>query len=87
MFYIVGTIVQMLACTGVYKVQNTTIKSSPESTPIVKPLGKPLTCQLSSPGLVKSGRKWTKGESRGLDNGLVWPELRPIGFNNKEVEC
>jgi len=37
-------------------------------------------------GPVKSGRKRTKGESRGLDNGLVRPELRPIGFNDKGVE-
>jgi len=37
-------------------------------------------------GPVKSGRKRTKEKGRGLDKGLVWPELRPIGFNNKGVE-
>jgi len=37
-------------------------------------------------GLVKSGRKQTKEKGRGLDKGLVWPQLRPIGFNNKGVE-
>ena len=38
-------------------------------------------------GPVKSGRKWTKEKGRGLDKGLVRPELRPIGFNDKGVEC
>jgi len=37
-------------------------------------------------GLVKSGRKRTKEKGRGLDKGLVRPELRPIGFNDKGVE-
>jgi len=37
-------------------------------------------------GLVKSGRKQTKEKGRGLDKGLVQPELRPIGFNDKGVE-
>jgi len=37
-------------------------------------------------GPVKSGRKQTKEKGRGLDKGLVWPELRPIGFNDKGVE-
>ena len=40
--------------------------------------------QVSSP--VKSGRKRTKEKGRGLDKGLVQPELRPIGFNDKGVE-
>jgi len=35
----------------------------------------------------KSGRKRTKEKGRGLDKGLVRPELRPIGFNDKGVEC
>ena len=38
-------------------------------------------------GPVKSGRKQTKEKGRGLDEGLVQPELRPIGFNDKGVEC
>ena len=37
-------------------------------------------------GPVKSGQKRTKGEDRGLDKGLVWPGLRPIGFNDNGVE-
>jgi len=37
-------------------------------------------------GPVKSGRKRTREKGRGLDKGLVRPELRPIGFNNKGVE-
>jgi len=37
-------------------------------------------------GPVKSGWKQTKGKGRGLDKGLVQPELRPIGFNDKGVE-
>ena len=37
-------------------------------------------------GPVKSGRKRTKEKGRGLDKGLVRPELRPIGFNDKGVE-
>jgi len=37
-------------------------------------------------GLVKSGRKRTKEKGRGLDKGLVQPELRLIGFNDKGVE-
>jgi len=28
-----------------------------------------------------------KEKGRGLDKGLVRPELRPIGFNDKGVEC
>jgi len=35
---------------------------------------------------VKSRRKRTKEKGRGLDKGLVRPELRPIGFNDKGVE-
>ena len=37
-------------------------------------------------GPVKSGRKRMKEKGRGLDKGLVRPELRPIGFNDKGVE-
>ena len=37
-------------------------------------------------GPVKSRRKQTKGKGRGLDKGLVQPELRPIGFNDKWVK-
>ena len=37
-------------------------------------------------GPVKSGQKRTKEKGRGLDKGLVRPELRPIGFNDKGVE-
>jgi len=37
-------------------------------------------------GPVKSGRKQTKEKGRGLDKGLVWPELRLIGCNDKGVE-
>jgi len=31
--------------------------------------------------------KMDKGEGQRLDKGLVQPELRPIGFNDKEIEC
>jgi len=37
-------------------------------------------------GPVKSGWKRTKEKGRGLDKGMVRPELRPIGFNDKGVE-
>ena len=37
-------------------------------------------------GPVKSGQKRMKEKGRGLDKGLVQPELRPIGFNDKGVE-
>jgi len=50
--------------------QRTTVKSG--STPVGGP--------------VKSGQKRTKEKGKGLDKGLVRPELRPIGFNDKGVE-
>ena len=37
-------------------------------------------------GPVKSGQKRMKEKGRGLDKGLVRPESRPIGFNDKGVE-
>ena len=50
------------------------------SWPIVKSGSTPVG------GPVKSGRRRMKEEGRGLDKGLVRPELRPIGFNDKGVE-
>jgi len=28
-----------------------------------------------------------EGEGQMLDRGLVWPELGPIGFNDKGIKC
>jgi len=37
-------------------------------------------------GPVKSGRKRTRAEVRGLGRGYPGPELQPIGFNDKDNE-
>jgi len=49
----------------------------------------PLPCQVRVYSGKGSGQVWMEmdeGEGQRLDKGLVWPELGPIGFNDKGIE-
>jgi len=53
------------------------------------PTPKGKSCQVrvySGRGSGQVRTEMDEGEGQRLDKGLVWPELGPIGFNNKGIE-